>query len=139
MMADVNRLRELVDSASTAELPALLGAIETLKAAAWSRLMLPAPPSTPPCGSADLTAEDLARQYGTPKSLFYELARRGDLPHRRIGHYVRFSRDEVERWIAANPKTVRLGTRKKRRRNAAFEVAATAHLPGCAVAEGMEP
>ncbi len=77
-----------------------------------------------------MTAEDLAKLFNVPKSLFYELARRGELPHKRLGHYVRFNRSAVERWLAEQPKTACLGTPQKRRSDRGLQGAATALLPG---------
>jgi excisionase family DNA binding protein len=129
-MIDLHELRALVASTPIDELPAMIGELEQLKAAAWARLTIPAPVAVAPTVDAEmLTAEQLATRYSTPKSLFYELARRGDLPHVRLGHYVRFRRADVEQWIAANSKSAPLGTTKKRNNGKAFSASATALLP----------
>ena len=130
MMVDLRTLRELIESAPASELPAVIGELETLKAAAWARLTLPATPQVPASQGADLTAEDLAALFNTPKSFWYEQARKGAVPHVRLGHYVRFNRVDVERWVAEEPKTACLGIRKKRRGDSRLEAPATALLPG---------
>lgn len=43
-----------------------------------------------------MTAPEVAKLLGLPKSTVYELARRGELPCARLGRTIRFVRDEVE-------------------------------------------
>lgn len=115
----------------TETLPDLVAGLEAAKAIAYARLIAPAPvpPCAPASDGADLTAEDLAALFNTPKSFWYEQARKGAVPHVRLGHYVRFNRAAVERWLAEEPKTACLGTRKKQRSNSSLREPATALLP----------
>src|SRR5262249_10386900 len=80
-------LQRLAMEASQDQLPELLGILEAAKAAAWVRLSMPAlraPVATE--ATEMLTAEQLATMFNTPKSLWYELARRGDVPCVQLGH-----------------------------------------------------
>jgi excisionase family DNA binding protein len=58
----------------------------------------------PPLTLADplLTAEQVSRLLGIPRSSVYEYARRGEdpLPAVRVGRHVRFHRTALERWLA---------------------------------------
>jgi excisionase family DNA binding protein len=66
--------------------------------------MLPAvTDQLPPLTLAEplLTAEQVARLLGIPRSSVYEYARRGEdpLPAVRVGRHVRFHRSALERWL----------------------------------------
>ena len=58
----------------------------------------------PPLTLADplLTAEQVSRLLGIPRSSVYEYARRAHdpLPAVRVGRHVRFQRTALERWLA---------------------------------------
>lgn len=43
-------------------------------------------------------ASVIAELLAVPKSWVLEQARQGHVPHRRLGRYVRFDRDEVRAW-----------------------------------------
>lgn len=122
-----SRLQRMAQEVAPDELPTLIGALEAAKAVAYARLPRATPPTREP--GPLLTAEDLAALYNTPKSLWYELARRGEVPCVQIGHYKRFRRADVDAWIAENSKTAALGTRKKRRRSGDLTEPATTLLP----------
>jgi len=47
-----------------------------------------------------LDAGEVAALLNVPKSWVLELARSGAIPHVRLGWYVRFSRPDVEAWLA---------------------------------------
>ena len=47
-----------------------------------------------------LDAPELAKRLGVPESWVREQARLGNLPSFRLGHYVRFRLEEVERYLA---------------------------------------
>ena len=49
--------------------------------------------------SALLSAPELAKLFGVPQSWVREQARLGNLPSIRLGHYVRFRIEEVERFL----------------------------------------
>ena len=51
-------------------------------------------------GSALLGAAELAKLLGVPESWVREQARLGNLPSFKLGHYVRFRVEEVERFLA---------------------------------------
>lgn len=46
------------------------------------------------------TADEISADTGLPEWRLYELARRGLIPHVRLGRSVRFSRSAVAEWIA---------------------------------------
>ena len=46
-----------------------------------------------------LTAEEIAEQLGVPKGWPLEQARAGNIPHVRLGRYVRFDEDDVTAWV----------------------------------------
>ncbi len=46
-----------------------------------------------------LTAADVAALLSVPKSWPLEQARAGNIPHVRLGHYVRFRREAVLAWL----------------------------------------
>ena len=52
-------------------------------------------------GSALLSAPDLAKLFGVPQSWVREQARMGNLPSIKLGHYVRFKIEEVQRFLTA--------------------------------------
>jgi excisionase family DNA binding protein len=52
-------------------------------------------------GSALLSAPDLAKLFGVPESWVREQARLGNLPSIKLGHYVRFKIEEVQRFLTA--------------------------------------
>jgi len=124
-------LRSVIAEAGLGELPALIGELEGMKAAAWVRLTMPAPGAnqTEPDAGHMMTAAELARVYHVPKSWFYELARQGRLPCQRLGRYVRFDQGAVERALAADSKITALVTGKKKRGNGGLRRPATARLP----------
>lgn len=45
-----------------------------------------------------LTAEQVAERWQVPVSHAYRLAREGKVPHVRLGKYVRFKLDAIERF-----------------------------------------
>ena len=47
-----------------------------------------------------LDAPELAKRLGVPESWVREQARLGNLPSFKLGHYVRFKLEEVERYLA---------------------------------------
>ena len=51
-------------------------------------------------GSALMSAPDLAKLFDVPESWVREQARLGNLPSIKLGHYVRFRIEEVERFLA---------------------------------------
>lgn len=54
--------------------------------------------NTPPQRTVLLTAGELARRWQVRPQHVYTLAREGDLPHVRIGRYVRFRLPAIELW-----------------------------------------
>jgi excisionase family DNA binding protein len=48
-----------------------------------------------------LSPKELAERTGLPLSWIYTKAEANELPHRKLGRYVRFVPSEVSRWIEA--------------------------------------
>ncbi len=96
------------------ELPALIGLLAAADARARARLAVPQPATT--MDLSNLTAEQIAAEFGVPTSEIYALARQQRLPCVKIGKYVRFSLSQVRAALEAREsfKPVRLGTRKNR-------------------------
>jgi excisionase family DNA binding protein len=46
-----------------------------------------------------LTARELADRFGVPESWVREQTRLGNLPSFKLGHYVRFRAEEIERFL----------------------------------------
>jgi len=49
-----------------------------------------------------LTVGELAEVLDVPKSWIYERTRHNEIPHFKMGKYVRFDIDEVQKWLEAN-------------------------------------
>jgi excisionase family DNA binding protein len=52
-----------------------------------------------------LRAEEAADLLGVSRGLVFELCRRGELPHRRLGRLLRVHRDGVRPAVAGKPST----------------------------------
>jgi excisionase family DNA binding protein len=48
-----------------------------------------------------LTAEQVARRLGVPKSWVYEQSRRGHIPTVNLGRYRRYRAEAISQWIEA--------------------------------------
>jgi excisionase family DNA binding protein len=49
-----------------------------------------------------LTAEEVAEMLGMGVDWIYEQARRGRIPVVRLGRYLRFRRESIEKWLDEN-------------------------------------
>ena len=95
-------LHRYADELPPGELPALLGALEAAKGAAWARLM-----SSPErkrdrqdaSGAALLNAKDMAERLGIAESWLRDAARNGRIPCVRVGRYMRFDPPAVLRAV----------------------------------------
>jgi excisionase family DNA binding protein len=47
-----------------------------------------------------IDARIAGRMLGVPHTWVLAQAREGKIPHHRLGHYVRFRRSDLERWLA---------------------------------------
>lgn len=70
--------------------PLLLGRFLALRGSSRSEPALP----------RFVDAKTVAERWGVPESWVYDMARQGKLPSRRLGHYVRFLPDDLERFLA---------------------------------------
>ena len=57
-------------------------------------------------GSPLLTVHDIARLLRVHEKTVYELVRRGAIPHIRLGRCVRFSLEDVTRWLGSRKEGV---------------------------------
>ncbi len=46
-----------------------------------------------------LKAEEAAKRWSVPVTWIRDMARRGELPHIRLGHYIRFKPEDLDRFI----------------------------------------
>ena len=46
-----------------------------------------------------LNIEELSQFLGVPKSWIYERTRRGEIPHTKLGKYLRFNTQEIREWL----------------------------------------
>jgi excisionase family DNA binding protein len=51
--------------------------------------------------NALLTIKDAQRLLNVPRSWLYERTRKGEIPHVKLGKYIRFDREELLAWVAA--------------------------------------
>jgi excisionase family DNA binding protein len=103
---DVSTLVALIEEAvaqgKVADVPALLGALERLKAMLWSRMVAASCGATspqPPDAATLLTMPQVAKRLAIPEGRAYELARQGQLPTVKVGKYVRVPLAELETWV----------------------------------------
>lgn len=84
------------------ELPALIGAVEALKARLWAELQSPSAESSAAVSTEAtrlLTAQEVADQTGLSSQRVYELVRAGRLPAVHIGRQVRISASALAMWV----------------------------------------
>jgi len=87
-MTHLQELWQLIAEAPISELPALIGELEALRAAAWAKLTVPSTPA--PAAPTLVDAAEMASMLGTPETWVRDKARAGKLPSIHMGHYVRF-------------------------------------------------
>jgi excisionase family DNA binding protein len=97
-------------SPSIPEIPNLVLLGRSARSAARPAAPPPAarPTGTRATGTRLLTAAELAERWQVPASHVYRLAREGGLPSVKLGRYVRFRLDLIERWerVADRPEAV---------------------------------
>jgi excisionase family DNA binding protein len=106
LLADPSRTRGMVLESVPGLLTQLVSRVAALKTleGALLALMLSeriANGESKSLGSALLSAPDLAKLFGVPESWVREQARMGNLPSIKLGHYVRFKIEEVQRFLTA--------------------------------------
>ena len=103
MTTDRLALSVPVDALSPAEVPALLGKLEELRAALWRKML--APPLTPPLdatASVLLTIPEVASALRFSRGHVYELVRSGGIPAVRHGRSVRVTTQALAEWKTAH-------------------------------------
>ena len=48
-----------------------------------------------------LTIEEAEQLLKVPRSWLYERTRKGEIPHVKLGKYIRFDQDQLLAWVAA--------------------------------------
>ena len=85
------------------EIPALLGALEHVRAALWAQMVRAAGPvkrEADGAGEHDLlTVPEVAAELRFTRGYVYEAVRRGELPAVRKGKYVRLRRGDLAAWL----------------------------------------
>ena len=51
-----------------------------------------------------LSAEAAAKRWDIPISWIRDMARRGELPHIKLGHYIRFKLDDLDKFVKEHRK-----------------------------------
>jgi excisionase family DNA binding protein len=51
-----------------------------------------------------LTINEVSEYFGIKKSTLYFHVENGDIPHYRIGRLIRFRKQDIDQWMAANKK-----------------------------------
>lgn len=59
------------------------------------------PSHEPPKGPTIISAEEAAKLLGINRESLYAAARRGEVPHRRVGRRYIFVREVLEDWLRA--------------------------------------
>jgi excisionase family DNA binding protein len=102
-------LCRLIGEALPEDLPALLGALETAKAEAWSRMAAAMRPSEagPEEQERLLTLPEVAERLGESEHFARELGRRGELPLVRLGkRHLRVRPSALREWIARHEQPI---------------------------------
>lgn len=103
VLADPRRVADLHAN----DIPALLGALEQVRAALWSRMLrTPAPiarDADDTAGDQLLTVADVAGEVRFTPGYVYEAVRRGQLSAVRKGKYVRIRRADLRAWLDGLP------------------------------------
>jgi excisionase family DNA binding protein len=104
LLADPSRTRGLVLESVPellSQLALRVAALKTLEGALLSLMLSERITTKGFCHSANklLGARELAELFGVPESWVREQARVGNLPSFKLGHYVRFRIEEVERFL----------------------------------------
>jgi excisionase family DNA binding protein len=53
-----------------------------------------------------LNIEELSKLLNLPKSWIYERTRRGEIPHRKLGKYLRFDIQEIKIWLEQHQRGI---------------------------------
>lgn len=62
-----------------------------------------------------LTAEEVADRLGVSRSWVYAAVRSGEIPHLKLGRYVRFRPETIDAWLADIERGVTTGAPNPRR------------------------
>ena len=109
LVADPSRLKGLMPEALPdllAQVGSRIGALKILEGALLSMVLNQHVANRGAKGEKNelLTAPQLAKLWGVPESWVRDQARMGNLPHVRLGHYMRFKLDEAEQFLAGRAR-----------------------------------
>ena len=109
LLSDPSRVRELIiDSVPEllAHIASRVAALKTLEGTLLSMTLSHRVASSigKNAESALLSAPQVAKLFDVPESWVREQARLGTLPSIRLGHYVRFKAEEIQRFVAERAK-----------------------------------
>lgn len=105
LVAEPSRLKSLMPEALPdllAQLASRIGALKILEGALLSMVLNQHVANRRARSEKNelLTAPQLAKLWGVPESWVRDQARMGNLPHVRLGHYMRFKLEEAEQFLA---------------------------------------
>jgi predicted DNA-binding transcriptional regulator AlpA len=93
-------LRALADRVDTLDPARVVGELEALKFAVWTRTTSPAPSPAVPVPSRGLDIDAVVERTGMSRGWLYREARAGRLPFaRRLGRRISFDATGLERWL----------------------------------------
>ena len=102
MTRGLDHLLADLDELPPAQLPEVVGALETAKARAWARLTAPPTAASAPADSdATVDVDEAARLLGMSPSWVYRHARRLPFARRVGGRALRFSTSGIRRYLSA--------------------------------------
>jgi excisionase family DNA binding protein len=80
------------------DIATVIGELERIKLALSARLTAPEAARDNGDGLQWIEAAEVARRWSLPEPYVYELARRRELPSKKLGKYVRFAVRDVQAW-----------------------------------------
>ncbi len=99
--APLAALRAEVDGLPADALPDFIGELASLQARAWQRLTMPAVQQPAAAAPQYLDANQIAQRLNVAEHWVRDRARRGEIPHEKLGHYMRFEWHKVKAAIEA--------------------------------------
>lgn len=86
-------LKALLDPRAVAEW------LDEVESCRTRRTQHPTPVAQRPRQEGLMTVAEVCDLLSVKSSWVYEMTRRDEIPHVRVGRYVRFRRDDIDRWL----------------------------------------